>query len=803
MSILSPELGKNTSLWLHYGSYILFISFYVILFSTAQELQGEIGTYFENQCGVHMDHGQPSSNMTHHRSRRSLANDEAVIASEVKIIELSIVCDKRCYDRWAANYAGQDIEDWFYKAVQTASLKVSPLRTRIVLSQLEVWSQFDIVPITSADSEPMMDIINAYRADVLVPRQWTDATFLVSGQDIIDTSSGGGGGIAGLFVSAGICTTGGYGLLKLGSSQSRDNFAQFIVHELGHGMGSGHDTSSCDCGAGSYINCCMAPSVNSYQINNYKWSDCAKADIAAVLGIDHSSCMTDTPTLYMPQASSPCGNGILDGDEQCDCGGGSIDGCADFCDDSCQLVGDGTQCEPSSACCESTGQFSTSSTVCRASRGSCDAEETCTGSAGLCPDDVFTADGSDCTDSLGEASYCYDGVCRTRNNQCKNYWNDAYSSAAEVCWQYSTPYGSISANCGETGRLPTSTYTTCSSFVDPYYMCGKLQCNGPTEDYPFPYDHSVVSYYRVPKQNSRISTDHCRYLLHYLWEDGKGDSVYVQDGTKCGDGKVCSNFNCVDKSGFTNEAVVQAICGNGVVETGEDCDCGAAVANCACCSECSFLGADSTCLYNDCGRCSGTAADCTVDAPQMTACDSGNGQCYKGVCASPDARCKEYFVDASATVNTAAMAYHLSTPVHQGYPYQWNGGGYLLRDASNNFVDLTNLDHYVQAESAECGTLLCSTTNSAYVYYDDSTLRRTTYTVTVEPNQNFPGTRMIYYKSEMVRNRTTEYSKYLPVFVPDGSPCTKDGQAGYCSTRYIQLDPNVWTWYLRAKCIAA
>lgn len=29
------------------------------------------------------------------------------------------------------------------------------------------------------------------------------------------------------------------------------------------------------------------------------------------------------------------------------------------------------------------------------------------------------------------------------------------------------------------GRLPSSTYTQCSTTGDPYYTCGKLQCKGP------------------------------------------------------------------------------------------------------------------------------------------------------------------------------------------------------------------------------------------------------------------------------------------------------------------------------------
>lgn len=198
--------------------------------------------------------------------------------------------------------------------------------------------------------------------------------------------------------------------MKLGASQSRENFAQFIVHELGHGLGANHDDSSCTCDAGSYSNCVMAASVNTYQINNYKWSDCSKAEIAYNLEQPNMVCLLDEPKLYMPSASSPCGNGIVETGEECDCGGGDMDNCAEFCDENCELIGDSTQCEPSSICCDSAGQFSASSAICRASRGSCDSDEYCSSSSALCPDDVYTTDGTDCTGPLTIHLGFYDNV---------------------------------------------------------------------------------------------------------------------------------------------------------------------------------------------------------------------------------------------------------------------------------------------------------------------------------------------------------------------------------------------------------
>ena len=69
-----------------------------------------------------------------------------------------------------------------------------------------------------------------------------------------------------------------------------------------------------------------------------------------------------------------CGNGIVEGSEQCESG----------------------------ACCDLvTCQFKSSSVVCRASAGECDMTEKCTGSSASCPSDSFNSSSTVCRASQG------------------------------------------------------------------------------------------------------------------------------------------------------------------------------------------------------------------------------------------------------------------------------------------------------------------------------------------------------------------------------------------------------------------
>lgn len=101
-----------------------------------------------------------------------------------------------------------------------------------------------------------------------------------------------------------------------------------------------------------------------------------------------------------------CGDGVLEGSEECDPGFQSGDVC---CLSNCTLA-PSCQCPNTDPCCEN-GRFLPRGTVCRTSRSqTCDPQEVCSGSSSDCPLDTITEAGIGCAED-GNGAMCYDGYC--------------------------------------------------------------------------------------------------------------------------------------------------------------------------------------------------------------------------------------------------------------------------------------------------------------------------------------------------------------------------------------------------------
>ncbi|PVU99667.1 hypothetical protein BB560_005470 [Smittium megazygosporum] len=210
------------------------------------------------------------------------------------------------------------------------------------------------------------------------------------------------------------------------SAATREEW-KVVAHEIGHNFGAIHDCTSSTCSGNSPVDCCPCNSqcsCNAQYIMNPSspvatdnFSPCSIKYMCQLVRNSFSSCLVDPgtkPTL----GTAMCGNGIVEGDEQCDCG--SEEQCAnDPCCDgkTCKLKSD-AQCSDSNNLCCKNCKIVSKGTVCRSKVSECDIEEICDGVSSDCPKDKFLPDGTSCTgDTSG--TKCASGVCTNRDLQCK------------------------------------------------------------------------------------------------------------------------------------------------------------------------------------------------------------------------------------------------------------------------------------------------------------------------------------------------------------------------------------------------
>uniref|UniRef100_UPI00358FE351 disintegrin and metalloproteinase domain-containing protein 12-like n=1 Tax=Myxine glutinosa TaxID=7769 RepID=UPI00358FE351 len=97
------------------------------------------------------------------------------------------------------------------------------------------------------------------------------------------------------------------------------------------------------------------------------------------------------------------------------------------------------------ACCEDC-QLKPLGTGCRGSTSMCDLPEYCNGVVPVCPPNVYLLDGSPCEEN---SAYCYNGMCRTHEQQCNSLWGPGAKPAPDICFTRVNSAGDKYGNCGK------------------------------------------------------------------------------------------------------------------------------------------------------------------------------------------------------------------------------------------------------------------------------------------------------------------------------------------------------------------
>ncbi|XP_053727938.1 disintegrin and metalloproteinase domain-containing protein 9 isoform X2 [Synchiropus splendidus] len=412
------------------------------------------------------------------------------------------------------------------------------LNVRVVLVGLEIWNQQNRIS-TEGGAQDVLSRFTQWRERELLPRRRHD-----SAQLILKKSFGITAGMA--FVST-VCSRTHGGGINTFPNNNVAAFSSIVAHELGHNLGMNHDDGrSCTCPSSACI-------MNSGATGSRNFSSCSADDFEKMILASGASCLLNVPRPDEAYSAPYCGNGLVDVGEECDCGSQQEcegDPCCEF--HTCRLR-PGAQCAVGE-CCRSC-QFLPAGSVCRSSTDECDLPEFCNGSSSLCQSDVSVQDGQPCRQ--GQA-FCYNGKCQHYEGQCRTLFGPKARTAPSICFEDINSIGDRFGNCG----YHNYGYKKCERRNA---LCGKLQCTNVEEVQAFGIKPSVIT--------TPIGGATC-YGVDFRLGSDVADPGMVNEGTKCGEDKVCMNFECRSVDVLNFDCDVEVKChGHGVCNSNKNCHC--------------------------------------------------------------------------------------------------------------------------------------------------------------------------------------------------------------------------------------
>uniref|UniRef100_A0A8D0G8L8 ADAM metallopeptidase domain 23 n=1 Tax=Sphenodon punctatus TaxID=8508 RepID=A0A8D0G8L8_SPHPU len=445
------------------------------------------------------------------RRRKRASRVPRGVFDEMKYLELMIVNDHKMFKKHRSSHPHTSN---FAKSVVNFvdAIYKEHLNTRVVLVAVETWTDKDYIKIRP-DPVQMLHDFSKYRQHHI--KQHADAVHLLSNVTFHYKRSS-------LSYFGGVCSvTRGVGVNEYGILWAMaQELAQSLAQNLGIQWEPATRKPKCDCKE-SWGGCIME---ETGVYHSRKFSKCSIFEYKEFLAKGGGSCLFNRPTKLFE--TTECGNGYVEAGEECDCGFRME--CHKDCCKKCSLS-NGAHCSDGPFCNE-TCLFFPRNYDCRETVNECDIMEYCTGDSGQCPPNLHKQDGYACDSNQGR---CYNGECKTRDNQCKYIWGSKASGSHKHCYEKLNTEGTIKGNCGKDGDK----WIQCSKHD---VFCGLLLCANLTRIPQIGQLQGEIIPTSFSHQGGVVDCSGAHVLL-----DDDTDIGYVEDGAPFGPHMMCLDKKCL------------------------------------------------------------------------------------------------------------------------------------------------------------------------------------------------------------------------------------------------------------------
>ncbi|XP_048584529.1 uncharacterized protein LOC5514577 [Nematostella vectensis] len=355
------------------------------------------------KCGNH-DHEDndaydalhPSAERSHvRRVRRELVSNidefyyEFLTTNETRYNELLFVVDNLVYQRY--NNDTQIVIDKIITLTNAVDAIYQRINIRLVIKHVEIWTDGDKMERQESGGAELGKFRDYLNAEIR-PNISADNAQFISHKGWID-------GVIGMAWVFGMCGGNSAGVNRWDSGSVIGPWI-VVAHEMGHNFGFSHDSGYCKC---------LTPRgciMGGHKTRVAGFSNCSMESLKNV----NDKCLYNVPTQAI---NAQCGNGIREGDEECDCGSPEMCEAKDRCCEphGCRLKRHAVCSDLHHSCC-SNCQYKLQGTLCRRVTNDCDVPEYCPGDSRDCPADSYLQNGVPCnrTQKLIQANTNYNSV---------------------------------------------------------------------------------------------------------------------------------------------------------------------------------------------------------------------------------------------------------------------------------------------------------------------------------------------------------------------------------------------------------